>query len=148
MRFMNPKEIMLGLSWSSARPNEFGGVTLSQSGYGILFSGASRHLIVNRSMWDTSGSPVYNVGLPSLGDIVFILEPGLWHYLEISTYQGQLQVWVDGNNVFEAQDDMPLPPGGFSIQGSQEVGVQYVDAITVCGLSAPFTSMQPPVPLP
>jgi hypothetical protein len=143
MRFMISKEMPWDLFWNAAGPNEFGGVTLSNSGYGIAFN-EFRHLNISRNISDASGK---QIGKPFLGDVIFIQKPGLWHYLEISTFQGQMQVWVDGNKVIEVQDDNPLPPGGFTIQGARQAGVQYFDAITVCGLSAPFTSIQPPVPV-
>jgi hypothetical protein len=144
MRFMMTQETNWGLAWNNAGPNEFGGITTSQSNYAIGFN-TSRHILVLRSIWDADVQPVYNLGKPGLVDKVFILKPNIWHYLEISTYQGRLQVWLDGTDIVDVQDDMPLPPGGFSIYGP-ESGILYYDAISVCGLSAPFTSLPVPVP--
>lgn len=145
MRFINTKETNWALFWNSAGPNEYGGITTSGSGYGIHFNTA-RHITVMRNIWDASNQPVRNIGKTGFGDKVLIVSSGEWHYIEISTYQGHFQVWLDGKVAFDAQDDMPLPPGGFSIQGADS-GVQYFDAISVCGLSAPFTSMSSPVPV-
>jgi len=144
-RFMMTQETGWGLSWNSARPTEFGGIMTGQSIYGIGFN-TDRHIIVMRNIWDASGQTVYNVGKLDLVNKVLVLKPNLWHYLEISTYQGQLQVWLDGVSVVDVVDDVPLPPGGFSI-GSGDSGIIYYDAISVCGLSAPFKSMPAPVPV-
>ena len=47
----------------------------------------------------------------------------------------------------DAVDDLPLPPGGFSI-GRDASGIIYYDAISVCGLGAQFTSLPVPVSAP
>lgn len=146
LRFMMTQETNLRLFWNSARATEFGGITTSSSGYMIEFN-TNRHINIVRSIWDVNGQPVFNIGKPGLEDKVLILDPNVWHYLETSTYQGQLQVWLDGASVVDVVDDMPLPPGGFSIQKGDS-GIMYFDAISVCGLSAPFTSMPSPIPAP
>jgi hypothetical protein len=138
------QETNLRLGWNSARPSEFGGITTGGSTYTIYFN-TSRHIGVMRNIWDANGQPVNNIGKPGLFDGVFILNPNVWHYIEISTYKGQLQVWLDGAGVIGVVDDMPLPPGGFDI-GKGDAGIMYFDAISVCGLSAPFTSMPSPIP--
>lgn len=144
LRFMITQETNWGVGWNNAGPNKLGDITTSQSGYGISFN-IGRHIVVQRSIWDSDGNRVWNVGQPGLADEVLILEPNTWHYLEISTYQAQVQVWLDGALVVDVLDDMPLPPGSFQI-GKGDAGIQYFDAISVCGLSAPFTSLPVPVP--
>ncbi len=144
MRFMITQETNWGVDWNNAGPNEFGGITTSQSGYGISFN-TGRHIVIRRSIWDTSGERVWDIGKPDLADQVLILEPNIWHYLEISTFQGQFQVWLDGEMVVDVVDDMPLPPGAFQI-GKGDTGIQYFDAITVCKLNTSFTSIPAPVP--
>jgi hypothetical protein len=145
-RFMETEETDWGLNWNSARASEFGGITTSGSGYGIMFN-TSRHITILRSIWDASGQPVTNIGKRGLLDKVLILKPNVWHFLEISTYQGKVEVWLDGESVVNEMDDMPLPPGGFSI-GRGGSGIMYFDAISVCGLSKAFTSIPTPVPVP
>jgi hypothetical protein len=146
LRFMMTQETNWGLGWNAARANEFGGITTSQSTYTIGFN-TNRHIVITRDIWDANGQPVHNIGKSGLADKIFILKPNVWHYIEISTYKGQLQVWLDGASIVDVMDDMPLPPGGFSI-GKGDVGIMYFDAISVCGLSAPFSSILPPVPAP
>jgi hypothetical protein len=123
----------------------YGGISTSGSNYGIRFN-TNRHIVVQRSIWDSSGQPVFNIGKPDLGDKILILKPNVCHYLEISTYQGHLQVWLDGVSIVDVVDDMPLPPGAFSI-GKGDSGIICYDAISVCGLNAPFTSIPAPVPV-
>jgi hypothetical protein len=143
-RFMLTEEANWGLSWNSARPTEFGGITTGQTTYTIYFN-TSRHAGISRSIWNDSFQPVFDIGKPGLEDKPLTLDVNVWHYIEISTFQGRVQVWLDGENVMDVVDDMPLPPGGFSIGGG-DAGIMYFDAITVCGLSAPFSSITPPVP--
>jgi hypothetical protein len=144
-RFMETQETGWGLGWNNARASAFGGITTSESGYGINFN-TNRHVIVSRNIFDTSGQRVFNIGIPTLDDKIVIVEPNVWHYLEVSTYQGRFQIWLDGVGVVDVVDELPLPPGGFSI-GKGGSGIMYFDALSVCGLSTPFTSMPAPVPV-
>lgn len=71
---------------------------------------------------------------------------GAWHNVEISTYQGHTQLWLDGKPVATYTDPKPLPPGTIGLellpsQTAQAGTVISFDSISVCGLSAPFTSM-------
>ncbi len=143
MRFMITQETNWGLGWNTARASEFGGITTSSSSYGIYFN-TGRHAGITRSIWDANVQPVPSAGLGFV-DKVLILKPNIWHYIEVSQYQGHLQVWLDGAFAVDVVDTAPLPPGGFSIGGGN-AGIMYFDAISVCGLSAPFASMPSPVP--
>lgn len=145
MRFMISKETDWSVAWSDAGPTEFGGITTSASSYMIYFN-TSRHTGITRKIWDASGQPIQDSGLGFV-DKILILDPNVWHYLEISTYQGHIQVWLDGEFAVDAVDESPLPPGGFGI-GKGNAGIMYFDAISVCGLSAPFTSLPSPIPAP
>lgn len=145
MRFMISDETDWGVGWRDAGPNEFGGITTSQSSYGIYFN-TGRHAGITRAIWDASGQPVPDSGLGFV-DKVLILDPKVWHYLEISTYQGHIQVWLDGEFAVDAVDETLLPPGGFNI-GKGNTGIMYFDAISVCGLSVPFAPMPSPIPAP
>lgn len=146
MRFFITEESNWGLNWNTAGPNELGDITTSQSSYTISFT-TGRRINVGRQIFDANVERYWDYGKPDLADNVLILEPGVWHYLEIATYQGQVQVWLDGQGIVDVIDEYPLPAGAFSIGGASG-GIQYFDAISVCGLSAPFTSMTIPVPVP
>lgn len=71
---------------------------------------------------------------------------GAWHNIEMSTYQGDTQVWLDGKRIAGYTDPKPLPGGGIGLElisfnSSKPDTIIYFDNISVCGLSAPFTSM-------
>jgi Carboxypeptidase regulatory-like domain/3-keto-disaccharide hydrolase len=70
-----------------------------------------------------------------------------WYYMEISTYQGETQVWVDGRSMAVYKDPKPLPPGTIGLEAHTPNGIPstwYFDDLAVCQLSAPFQSL----PLP
>ncbi|MBE7436457.1 MAG: carboxypeptidase regulatory-like domain-containing protein [Anaerolineales bacterium] len=71
---------------------------------------------------------------------------GVWHNIEISTFQGETLIYLDGARVSGYRDPKPLPGGGIGLElipfdNAIEGTVNYFDNISVCGLSAPFTSM-------
>jgi hypothetical protein len=78
----------------------------------------------------------------------FRAQAGNWNTIEVSNYQGMVQVWVDGQKEAEFQDPEPLPPGTISIEGhinADPTMAYYFDNMSVCELSAPFaTSMHKP----
>jgi hypothetical protein len=76
-----------------------------------------------------------------------------WHFVEISTYQGHTEVWVDGANLIKFTDPNPLTQGTIDLvmpwwEGEDHNVIGYFDNITVCELSAPFTSIPAPVTMP
>jgi hypothetical protein len=73
------------------------------------------------------------------------LKPTEWHFFEISTYQGEIQLWIDGELFVRYQDPQPLGPGGLLIGTSMEYEPEksspvYFDDFIVCGLNDPFVS--------
>ena len=68
-----------------------------------------------------------------------------WYYLELSVYEGLIQVWLDGEKLVEYQDPQPLPAGMISLEAHapNDANTTYsFDDLSVCELSAPFaTSM-------
>jgi hypothetical protein len=69
--------------------------------------------------------------------------PQRWYYFEISDYQGQIQVWVDGRKQVQVQDEAPLPPGTIGLEAhilNDTSTAYYFDNMSVCELSAPFTA--------
>jgi hypothetical protein len=73
---------------------------------------------------------------------------GQWYYLEMSYFQGLVQVWVDGEKILEYQDPQPMPPGTISLEAhvpNDPNTAYYFDDLSVCELSAPFaTTMYTP----
>jgi DNA-binding SARP family transcriptional activator len=75
------------------------------------------------------------------------LESGAWHIIEIGTFNGQLDVWIDGVRFFTYVDPNPLPPGALTMSVVQVPGDQsqvYFDDISICELTAPLTSISAP----
>ncbi|GJQ36503.1 MAG: hypothetical protein JETCAE01_25130 [Anaerolineaceae bacterium] len=69
-----------------------------------------------------------------------------WHTIEISTFQGRTEVWLDGQKNSGYTDPKPLPGGGLGLElitfdTAKPDTIIYFDNMSVCGLSAPFTSM-------
>lgn len=72
---------------------------------------------------------------------------GKWHQYEISTYQGEVQIWRDGKLLGKWTDPEPISSGFFTFEMDfwNPQGKVYLDDFSVCGLSAPFeTNYQGP----
>jgi len=149
MRFMVSRSTAPTFGWHSAGPSEFGGQEVTGTGYAFHFWGAPYNQIhLNRTIFDVSG-------VLSDKDVVtgtFTQAPMQWHQMELSSYQGHLQMWIDGKLEAEYTDSEPLPAGGIGIWigpfTDKSITVLYFDNIAVCGLSAPFTSMFTPAVAP
>jgi hypothetical protein len=70
-------------------------------------------------------------------------KPNTWYFVEISTFNGNVKVWLNGVEVSDYVDPQPMPGGGFGIAADlvKSGSIAYYDDMRVCGLSAPFTSM-------
>jgi hypothetical protein len=149
LHFMVNRPTAPAFSWHQAGPSEFGGQEVTETWYGIYFWGSPWNQIhVRRTILGDSG-PISDEEVVTG---TFTQVPGQWHWIEISSYQGHLQIWVDGKLEAEYQDSQPLPQGKISmgVMGTfteASTTILYFDDLTVCGLSAPFTSMAPPVPV-
>jgi hypothetical protein len=72
-----------------------------------------------------------------------------WYYLEISTYEGLTQLWVNGRKLIGYQDPQPLPGGTIGLEVhmfKDGKATYYFDDLAVCKLSAPFKSLPTPTP--
>jgi hypothetical protein len=81
------------------------------------------------------------------------LKTNTWHFIEISTYQWHTEVWADGANLHKFSDPNPLTQGTIDLvmvvwPGDDPNVIGYFDNISVCELSAPFTSIPAPVQVP
>lgn len=89
----------------------------------------------------------------TLRDTKRSLESDVWHQLEVSIYNGKLEVWIDGAMFLTYNDPKPLP-GGTMIFGAglgeplDPESIVYYNNISVCELTAPFTPMTTPEPNP
>ena len=88
--------------------------------------------------------PVTNIGIAQSS----APKPGEWHFVEIATYQGLTEVWLDGKLKFHYEDPVPIPPGtmGLELWLQRSQSVVYFDDIFACELSAPFVSIVPAAP--
>ncbi len=75
--------------------------------------------------------------------IVEFFKPNTWYQIEISAFDGNVKVWLDGKEVSDYVDPQPMPGGGFGIAAElvKSGGIAYYDNMSVCGLSAPFASL-------
>lgn len=84
-----------------------------------------------------------------LGGANPILRSGEWHDVEMSTFDGTLEIWLDGRRVVTYKDPKPLPPGTVAIEvwgSDDEEATAYFNNLTVCELTAPFETMPAPTP--
>ena len=72
-----------------------------------------------------------------------LTKPGRWYFIEISSYEGLFQVWVDGKMKMEYRDPKPLPAGTIGLEAhiwKDANTIYYFDDLSVCELSAPFAN--------
>jgi len=68
-----------------------------------------------------------------------------WATFEMSTFNGNTQVWINGKKNLEYTDKNPLPPGTIGLEPHfQGEGTIYYDDLAVCELNSPFQ----PLPIP
>ena len=68
---------------------------------------------------------------------------GKWHTAEMSSYQGEVQYWIDGKKLIKWTDPHPLPEGGWSLGFDfwKADASAYFDNFAICSLKAPFESI-------
>ena len=110
----------------------------------------SRYQIVVR---DGAGMLMQRVQLPvrnlGVANSRYVPTVGEWHRIEIGTFEGSTEVWVDGQQALSYSDPQPLPAGGIGLELFSAVKastVVYFDDIAVCVLSAPFAPRPTPEP--
>ncbi len=70
-----------------------------------------------------------------------------WHYFEISFYNGNIQVWMDGKKMIVYEDKEPFPAGTIGLEPHFNAdGVIYYDNLVVCELNGPFVTLPLPTP--
>lgn len=86
--------------------------------------------------------PITSIGLAQADKWTLF---GEWHTIEISTFDGVFELWMDGQQLFTYTDPDPLPGGGLTIEShhdnQNEEAIMYFDNLTVCELTAPFAPM-------
>jgi hypothetical protein len=98
------------------------------------------------------GTHFYRFTYPQ-SDVVLLgipksIKSGIWHTIEISTFQGMVEVWLDGKQLLSYQDPDPLPGGmmGLGLWTSiSDDSMIYFDNLRVCELTAPFAAGYTPI---
>ena len=114
--------------------------------WGVEFEGATADDMRYQIIVGAGGNETHRLVLPASNRAVdrgyAVKTPG-WHLIEISLYQGYLQIWIDGVLNMDYADSSPLPAGMIGIElfpPQAPDTLVYFDDIRVCGLSAPFAS--------
>lgn len=116
----------------TTEPLEIGGGTVTDSHYEIMIGTNVinlRRLQAPLTVKDVARSSRF----PRAGE---------WHQLEISTFQGAAEVWLDGTQIMAYIDPQPMPAGSISLTFSppDETTLVYFDNISICELVQPFGS--------
>jgi hypothetical protein len=91
---------------------------------------------------------VKDAGVKTLSHGKPAMAQNVWHLLEISSINGKIEVWADGKLAASAEE-APATEGTFLTMGSAFLPLESIvriDDVSVCGLSAPFTSIYSPAP--
>lgn len=84
-----------------------------------------------------------------LREIERTMRSGEWHRLEIGTYEGVLEIWIDGVRFVTYEDPKPLPEGAIILgvgfgEALDPQSIIYYDDLVVCELTSPFVPMPTP----
>ena len=82
----------------------------------------------------------------SVGNIYNYPQQNTWHTLEIGTFDGKTDVYMDGVLITSYEDPAILPEGtfGFEYWPPDETAAVYFDDLSVCELSAPVETLFAP----
>jgi hypothetical protein len=92
--------------------------------------------------------PLLNVGLTNGS---FRAKADTWYFVEISTFDSRIEVWVDGLSIMGFTDPNPIPPGGIGLELFPPQGEDtavYFDDMSLCELSAVFAPLPTATPAP
>lgn len=139
IKFMtdNMRNIEFGWRIKNDYTNELGDV--ESSAYSLRFEPGWFGIF--KKIWPLSNVNLLNTNL--------YLTSGTWHQLEISTYEGRLEVWLNGRRMLAYDDPNPLPRGSFGLSIEDSPGLEstyYFDDISVCEQTAPFAPLPTPEP--
>ncbi|MBV6396165.1 MAG: hypothetical protein HFACDABA_01758 [Anaerolineales bacterium] len=141
MKFMVSRPTAPQFSWNSFGPLTFGGMELIRATYNFNLAGGQAQVYLNRTLFDNADQIASDKFVKSGR---FKQLEMTWHYAELSVFQGNVQMWLDGKPVIDFTDPEPLPEKTLGIWigpfTDKSLTVMYFDDIRVCGLSAPFAS--------
>jgi hypothetical protein len=141
MKFMVNRPTAPSFGWNSFGPLTLDGLELIRATYSFNLWGGQSQVHLMRTLFDSADQVASDQRVKSGG---FKQLEMTWHYVELSVFQGNVQMWVDGKPVIDFTDPEPLPEKTIGIWigpfTDKSVTVLYFDDVRVCGLSAPFTS--------
>jgi len=78
-----------------------------------------------------------------------VLKQSVWQQIEISTFEGRLELWIDGVPWVQYDDPQPLPGGSIAIgvglgYDPENTSRVYYDDFIVCSLSEPVQPLPTP----
>jgi len=79
----------------------------------------------------------------------FNIKEGAWYQVDMSTFEGRFEFWLNDRMLVSYKDPAPLPAGSINIATYQVIDPEqiiYFDNISVCELTAPFVPMPTPEP--
>jgi hypothetical protein len=127
------------ISWHMTNNYEFNGETYDNGQYlAFIYADQARGGRVEKVLeksGNRTGVPVINWNKN--------LQDGKWHNFEISTFQGEYQIWIDGKLAGKWVDTNPIPEGYFAIANDfwkADASAIY-DNFAVCKLYEPFVSI-------
>jgi hypothetical protein len=139
IQFMTDGKRILSFNWRNKGGYEVEEGYVDFSAYGWMFDFGAGGIAIFRTKWPISNPTLLNTNL--------YVSRGTWHQVEMSTYEGRLEVWFDGRRLLVYEDPEPLPSGtiDFSFEESPTgETITYFDNISVCELSAPYIPMPTP----
>jgi len=153
MKFMVNRPTAPSLNWheiyGGGEPIQIAGQNYGGAVYNFYFAGGQSQIRMMRNLNDITNTPIPGVNVDN-GQ--FKQLEMTWHFMELSMFQGNIQLWVDGKPVIDFTDPEPIPAGGIGIWigpfTDKSLTVMYFDDIRVCGLNAPFASLPVPVHQP
>jgi len=140
VRFRNHGMVLTNFLWQTSGGYEVDGVRVEYSSY-VLETNPQGFILVERDQDPLSYIRFLEVSVNLSMDI--------WHTLEISSYEGVTEIWLNGNRLVTYQDPKPLPNGKLALIVAESTDVEsiaYFDDLSICELTAAFVPMLTPDP--
>ena len=139
LKVMPTEALPFHFGWHWSADYEVDGNKVEWSSYQIFFD--SPNVWIFRAQ-----QPLSTV---TLRETQLTLATGVWHNIEISSFEGRFTIWVDSTELLSYDDPQPLPEGYFVIGAGfgdpmEPQAPIYYDDIVVCQLTAPFMPMPTP----
>ena len=141
VRFSFHRRPLIAFQWPISGGYEVDGDNVEFSTYGLEVHPLGGFILVERIQSPISIFNLLNVGRTLTRDV--------WHTVEISTFEGLMEIWIDAKRLMTYQDPKPLPGGKLSLEVGESTdaeAVAYFDDISICELTAPFVPMPRPEP--